>query len=162
MKSRWSYVAAKHRCLLTDKLMSLLYCSNNVETSSDLDEHPDTQVFWGAIVILCGVGRLWVSGALFGRTPLVLCLQTWWGLSETLFLCWWEHFTDRKYDEYKWNLSLRCSVRARAGLADTRTHLSAERSHWLIIHKYPDSVLCTRQSRKDGLKFLPGCYVLIK
>lgn len=66
--------------------------TNNVDTSSVLDEHtlvyPAAQVFSGAIVTSCSAEGSGFFGH-HGRVALfsVCCLQTWWGLSETLFLC---------------------------------------------------------------------------
>lgn len=71
-----------------------------------------------------------------------------------------EHFTGLTSDKHKGNHFFRSSRRVQAAQAGTHTHLSAERSHWLINHKYPDSALCTQPCRKDGLKYC-SCILIV-
>lgn len=97
--------------------------------------------------LMC-VDGLWVLGALFCPHPYRVDLPSFYRLGGDFLMLYFcvdesERFKDVKHDKHRGNHPLRSSVRAQAGQAGTHTHLSAERSQWLINHKYPDSVLCT-------------------
>lgn len=160
MKSQHCYVAGKHRCrrcqsFFNDNPFPFKQCWNF--------QCPWWAFIWiprcfGVLRCCCYLvlngSRFWVH--CFVATPAGSHSPLSAELSETLSVLINHNILLTSHMRRTGEISL--FRRAQASQAGTHTH-SPFWSHWLTNHKYPDSALCTQQSRKDGLKILVGFWL---